>query len=118
MELKYIKLDFLRELCNSDTGRMLQYARLFLQSGPEALERISTYYREGNFEDLRKTVHSFKPQLAYMGLDDMEHLANQIEELAAQKESSEQLGESIERLKTTCQAAFKELEAQCTEWET
>ena len=61
-------LTFLRDFCDGDEEQMLYFLDTFFNQLPGELGRMETALRNNDFEQLQRLIHSFKPQLEFIGL--------------------------------------------------
>jgi signal transduction histidine kinase/CheY-like chemotaxis protein/HPt (histidine-containing phosphotransfer) domain-containing protein len=93
-----LNLDGLRELIHDNPRRLEKYLRLYLESVATATPRIEAAVAAGDGEALRRAVHTLKPQLKLLGLDELAALAQQIEHQAINGTEPEELGGRVGRL--------------------
>ena len=72
-------LEFLEELTGGNQLRIRKYLGLYLASVQSAIPKIEAALAANHGEDLRRTVHTLKPQLKMVGLMPAAELAADIE---------------------------------------
>src|ERR1017187_9319969 len=110
MENKLTDLTFLKGLTGDDKVKLSKYINMFLKATPDMLFNIEKYYDEKDYESLRVTAHSLKPQLSYMGIKSLEETIKNIESNAGHNLNLETMPELISLLKTECNKAIAELQ--------
>lgn len=74
-----IGLEFLEELTGGNRERIRKYLGLYLTSVKTAMPRIEAALADNRGDDLRRTVHTLKPQLRMVGLLSAADLATEVE---------------------------------------
>jgi len=92
------QLAFLEKLAGGKPERMRKYLDLYLDSVHGALPRIEAALAAGDMEELRRVVHTVKPQFRMLGMEDVAQLAQHIENQAKGEAEPEGLPENVERL--------------------
>jgi HPt (histidine-containing phosphotransfer) domain-containing protein len=110
MENKLTDLTFLTDLTKGDNAKQSKYINMFLKATPDMLDKIERYFQEKDYESLRITAHSLKPQLSYMGIKSLAETIKNIEFNAAQQINLEKMPDLISELITECRKAMAELE--------
>ncbi|MEI6817619.1 MAG: Hpt domain-containing protein [Bacteroidota bacterium] len=103
-------LTFLKGLTNGDAAKLTKYINMFLKATPDMLDNLDKYYAEKDWESLRVTAHSLKPQLSYMGIKSLEEAIKTIEFNAGHQMQLDKMPEMIAHLREQCVMAMKELE--------
>jgi len=91
---------------------MNKYIGIFLQMCPGQLDAMQSLLQSGNYDALRATAHSLKPQITYMGIKQGEGLVKTIEQYAGEKINTEQLPELFNSFREICQKAIVELQEE------
>jgi HPt (histidine-containing phosphotransfer) domain-containing protein len=110
MSEKLTDLTFMKGLVNNDNVKLAKYITMFLKATPTMLNTIDKSFEEKDWETLRVTAHSLKPQLSYMGIKQLEETIKTIEFNAGQGLNLETMPELIAKLNTDCARAILELE--------
>lgn len=101
---------FLMSFAGQDVAKQKKYVQIFLQNAPRLLEQVMQGSASGDYEKLKIAAHSLKTQLNYMGVkEEMSHVY-ELEQLAAQRGSADQVAELAANLQKVCERAFAELE--------
>lgn len=75
-------LTFLRQFTQGNPDKMKKYIGIFLQTAPGMLDKMKEALNRQDFETIRITAHSLKPQMAYMGIQSQEQAIKDIESYA------------------------------------
>ncbi len=102
-------LTFLKGLTGGDNAKLAKYINMFLKAAPDMLSNIEKSLESKDYETLRVTAHSLKPQLSYMGIKSLEETIKTIEFNAGHQMNLDTLPELISTLQTQCMAAMTEL---------
>lgn len=78
-EENLVDLTFLNDFCKGNKLKMIAYIHTFLESAPAQLNEINNFNEEMNLEKLRSAIHSFKPQLTFIGLNSIHTILESIE---------------------------------------
>jgi HPt (histidine-containing phosphotransfer) domain-containing protein len=102
-------LTFLREFCRNDRQKVAQYVKIFLESVPEIMNELDQQLNEKNPDALRKTVHSIKPQVTFLGIESLKEQVDEIEISMDATTSASKLTSMIGQLKLGLEQAADEL---------
>ncbi len=102
-------LTFLESFTGGNPEKMKKYMSMFIQICPGQLTQMATHLQTENYDQLRATAHSLKPQITYMGIKRGEALVKNIEHLAAEKKEVEKLPAMLDEFSTICNLALEEL---------
>ena len=108
---KKINLEFLQSFTQNDNAQMAKYINMFLTPAPVSINTMKTQHECGDWNNLRTTAHSLKPQLAYMGIESLKETILRIEEYAGEAKNPEAIGGLIQTVEAGCNEAFVELRA-------
>jgi len=104
-----INMAFLETFTNKDAGKMKKYINMFLQLAPAAIATMHTQHSTADWNNLKTTAHSLKPQLAYMGIESLRESVMRIEEYAGEEKNPEVISRLITEVEAGCNEAFREL---------
>lgn len=104
-----VNLDFLKNFTGGNPEKMARYIGLFLQAYPVQMEKMKKALMENDFDSLRATAHSLKPQITYMGIKRGDEMIKTIEHRAGDKVETETLPALVGAFDSTCLAAIEEL---------
>ena len=88
-------LAFLEELTGNKPDRIRKYLALYLESATTSLPRIEAALDAGDREELRRMVHTIKPQLRMLGMEKMAEQAQEIETQAVEGTDPASLPEKV-----------------------
>lgn len=92
------QLAFLEKLTGGNPARIQKYIGLYLESVTAALPRIEAALESGDREELRRVVHTVKPQFRMLGMEDVAVLAQDIETQVLENADTGDLPEKVARL--------------------
>ncbi|MCX6290191.1 MAG: Hpt domain-containing protein [Bacteroidetes bacterium] len=105
-------LTFLQSFTGGSRDKIVKYINIFLQMCPGQLDAMQSLLQSGNYDGLRATAHSLKPQITYMGIRQGEGLVKTIEQYAGEKINLDQLPALFASFKEICEKAIAELQAE------
>ncbi len=106
---KRINLSFLENFTKNDSGKMIKYINMFLQLAPPSIQTMKHQFELGDWNNLKTTAHSLKPQFAYMGIESLKEIILRIEEYAGEQKNPESIHSLILLVEEGCNEAFMEL---------
>ncbi len=109
MAYETIDLTFLQSFTGGSKEKMAKYIGIFLQMCPAQLEAMKKHLDEADYDSLRATAHSLKPQITYMGIKGGEEKIKKIEKHAAEKFEVEELPQMVTEFISLCGFAMVEL---------
>lgn len=104
-----IDLSYLREIAMGDEKIIMDTTKAFLEDTPEALDKLSDYYANQQWDKLYKVAHRMKPSLKYLGMKRASELILEIEKQARSQQISDDLENQIQEFTTICFKALDEL---------
>lgn len=102
-------LTFLESFTGGNPDKMKKYMNMFIQLCPGQLTLMANHLQSENYDKLRATAHSLKPQITYMGIKRGESLVKSIEQMAAEKRDVEKLPAMLDEFNSICNLAVEEL---------
>lgn len=84
-----VDLTFLEKFTKGNTTKMKRYISMYLDGTPKLFEDMENHLKEENWEQLRISAHSLKPQAELIGIPSLKESLIKIEN--AVKENSFQL---------------------------
>lgn len=105
-------LTFLQSFTGGNKDKINKYINIFLQMCPGQLDAMTSLLQSNNYDGLRATAHSLKPQITYMGIKPGEGLIKTIENYAGEKIHVEQLPDLLSSFKEICGKAIAELQEE------
>lgn len=106
----YIDLNYLLEFTEGDEIRMKRYIDLFLNKTPVSISILKMACTEGDYEKIRITAHSIKPQLRFTGVMQGLELAEKIELNCFDKTNLDELTGLIDQLALIAEKALAEMQ--------
>jgi len=112
MSNRVTDLTFLQSFTGGNKDKMNKYINIFLQMCPGQLDAMQSLLTSGNYDALRATAHSLKPQITYMGIKQGEGIIKTIEQYAGEKINTEQLPALMDSFNDICRKALVELQEE------
>lgn len=111
-ELPYsIHLDYLHQLSGNDKEFEKEILKQFLSQAPTELSNLEQSIKGKNFDHIRRTAHSLKSTVGYVGLaEDLHPYLEQIEKNAIE-ENDEFFETNYHYIKSKCRLAIDEVKA-------
>ena len=75
-----VDLTFLRKFTKDDPKKMKRYISLYLDVAPKTFEEMQRNLKNGDWEQLRISAHSLKPQADFMGINRLKEALVKIED--------------------------------------
>ena len=101
-------LSYLERFCKGDRARMEKYIRMYLAASPALFAALATKADAGDAEGLAVAAHSLRPQVNYMGAQELFDTLTAIEQRARAK-GVDACKELLERLTGMNDAVMAEL---------
>lgn len=93
---KLANLTFLINFTKGNKEKIRRYVEMYITSTPTVIEEMKISFKEGNYENVRLKAHSIKPQIQYMGIEELGSVLMRIENIIIQNEGIEQLSELLQ----------------------
>lgn len=106
-----VDLNYLLEFTEGDSVRMQRYIELFIAKIPSGISALQTSIAKKDFEKIRITAHSMKPQLRFTGVMQGLDLAEKIESCCIENSELDKLPDLINELSGICESAVTEVMA-------
>lgn len=104
-------LDKLKEMTGGDEKRMTLYLSTYKHAAEDQILSMSMALEDDNYSEIRIIVHTAKPLLKVLGLDDLWECANEIEVSIDTNNGLELLTENCEEFLSLTQDALNEISA-------
>lgn len=104
-----IHRDYLEEYAEGDSVRIQRFIDLFLLKTPDGLTKLKNALNNLDYEAIRITAHSLKPQFQSVGLLEGVDILNTMELFAIEKKHAEQMPAMITQLGHLFEEASKDL---------
>lgn len=108
-QLHHIHLDYLHQLSGNDKNFEREILKQFLLQTPEELAQLERYIHDNNFDGVRKTAHSLKSTVGYVGLASELHPHLEQMEKNASSEYNEGFIKDFQFIQNKCNQAFAEV---------
>jgi signal transduction histidine kinase/CheY-like chemotaxis protein/HPt (histidine-containing phosphotransfer) domain-containing protein len=105
-----VSLGFLREFVEGDVDRMKKYVGLYLKLLPGNLEKIALALGAKDLVSLIKTIHSMRPHLSYMGMEEAAKMAAEMENFAHEGNRDSEVLDLAKTMVEHCEKSQVELE--------
>ncbi|MCY7409369.1 MAG: response regulator [Chitinophagales bacterium] len=79
-EADTIDFSALKKYSEGDSKLMKLYIEKFIESAPQTFSKIKIAFESNAFDEVKRMIHSMKPQLVLLGLHKLNHLATEIED--------------------------------------
>jgi signal transduction histidine kinase/CheY-like chemotaxis protein/HPt (histidine-containing phosphotransfer) domain-containing protein len=110
-KLEYISLDYLKQLSGNDPKFEREILKQFIAQTPEELSLLEKYVHDQDFDQVRRTAHSLKSTVGYVGLaEELHPLLDRMEKDAASG-NHDRLAENLEPVQEKCERALIEVKA-------
>jgi CheY-like chemotaxis protein len=108
-QVQHIRLDYLHQLSGNDKDFEKEILNQFVKQAPVELEQLEQSIQENDFDKVRRTAHSLKSTVGYVGLaEELHPLLEQIEkEAVAQNKANFQ--NNYHQVKLKCDQALTDV---------
>jgi signal transduction histidine kinase/DNA-binding NarL/FixJ family response regulator len=106
---KVTDMNFLQSFTKGDWAKQNKYINMFLENAPKLLGQLHTGLANNDFEMIKISAHSLKPQLSYMGVTEEVSNVFMLEQSAGEKAHQNLIPELVEHVEQVCNKAFEEL---------
>lgn len=111
LHLNCIQLDYLHQLSGNDKNFEKEILTQFVVQLPEELTQLEANIKANDFDSIRRTAHSLKSTVGYVGLTDELHPYLEQMEKAAATENNENFLAGYHFVKTKCEQALIDVKA-------
>jgi CheY-like chemotaxis protein/HPt (histidine-containing phosphotransfer) domain-containing protein len=105
----HIHLDYLHQLSGNDKSFEKEILKQFVTQAPEELSQLERSIQENDFDSARRTAHSLKSTIGYVGLADELHPYLERMEKDAVAENKAELISNFNQVKSKCNMALAEV---------
>jgi HPt (histidine-containing phosphotransfer) domain-containing protein len=109
-EYQHIDMAFLENFTSGDSAKMAKYINMFVKAAPGQIKTMKSQCESQDWNSLRTTAHSLKPQAGYMGAGELKELFLRIEKYAGEQVNLAAVPDLIEQIETISAQAINELE--------
>lgn len=107
----YIQFDVLLEYAEGDMVRLQRFIELFLTKTPQRIELLESALLSNDYDQIRITAHSMKPQLRSTGALQALAIAETLEQNCIEKTNLNELPDLVDKLKLLYEKSVNELRA-------
>jgi signal transduction histidine kinase/CheY-like chemotaxis protein/HPt (histidine-containing phosphotransfer) domain-containing protein len=108
---QHIQLEYLHQLSGNDEAFEKEILKQFVTQVPDELSQLKEFIRESNFDGVRRTAHSLKSTVGYVGLAGQLHPCLEKMEKDAIEENSTDFTSNYEHIKSVCELAINDVKA-------
>ena len=76
---KLINLSLLNRIYHNDQQKINKILQMYLDSIPNEILTLKNYFEKKNWEQIKRTAHTLKPKMSYLGLTTLYETAKEIE---------------------------------------
>ena len=109
---KIVDLTYLNSMADGSTEVIIEMIGLFKQQIPEFTGEMETHLKNEDWLALSKIAHKAKSSITIMGMNDLADELKRLELLAKEAKNIEDYPAVIEKFKTDCQRAVRELDEE------
>jgi PAS domain S-box-containing protein len=102
-------LTYLRKMSNNDESFVQEMISSFIDKTPEIITQINTAYKDDDLKEVGAMAHKLKPNLAFMGMESLKELIQELETNAKNGKNTKAIPDMIKELTSTVDEAIKEL---------
>ena len=110
-ETSHISLDYLHELSGNDRDFEREILKQFLEQAPHELSELRTSIDDSNYDQVRRTAHTLKSTVGYVGLAQELHPYLEEMERDAAAENGADFETNYHHVKAKCDLAVNEVKA-------
>jgi HPt (histidine-containing phosphotransfer) domain-containing protein len=111
IELSHIRLDYLRQLSGNDKEFEKEILNQFAKQAPAELEQLEQSIIKNDFDLVRRTAHSLKSTVGYVGLAEELHPYLEQMEKDAVIQNENHFKSNFEQIKLKCEQALVEVKS-------
>lgn len=110
-DFQYINLEYLHQISGNDKIFEKELLNQFLEQAPKELQQLENSIHDSNFDQIRRTSHSLKSTIGYIGLGDELHPYLDSLEQSAETENSTKMLNDFHFIKRQVSVATDELKS-------
>jgi HPt (histidine-containing phosphotransfer) domain-containing protein len=114
-ETQLTDLSYLRSLTGNQTDKIAKYIRMFLTGAPISINQLELYALSKDWNGVKETAHSLKPQVGYFGAKNTEEMLRDIEKMASDQTDLEMMNARLAIVRNQLDQISNELEAALKE---
>lgn len=77
-----VKFEVLETMLSGDKATIKKVLGMIMSNSPKIFDSFDNNLKEKNYYAIKQTVHSLKPQMSFLGMNDMVQFVNEIEKEA------------------------------------
>lgn len=102
-------LTFLKQFTGDNPEKLKKYINMFLTAAPGMMDNMEECLKTGDYDSLKVTAHSLKPQISYMGIKSQEQAIVDIESYAGNRSHLDELPGMIASFRMEVEKAIENL---------
>jgi CheY-like chemotaxis protein len=106
---KLIDLNYLTQIAPGDQSFANEMLSLFEKQSVQFLARAKTDFISKNFNSLAKVAHSFKPQGAYLGVNELKEIAGSLESISREGKDVDQMASLLAQAEVLIESMNNEI---------
>lgn len=115
MSTKLYDLQFVEEMSGGNEEFIKQLIELFIESVPESVQNINTYYQTDNHDKLCREIHKLKSTIRTVRIPAFAEEIDEMEKLSKTGENPKRLKELIFKFNEVVPAAVEQLKDELKE---
>jgi len=108
-EEKYYNLEYLEEISEGDQEFSVTMISYFVENTPKVLSALKENFHNQEWDEIRQIAHKLKPQVIYMGIQQIADDVEQVEQHANQRENLDQIWPKVQNIEKICLMAIEQL---------
>jgi HPt (histidine-containing phosphotransfer) domain-containing protein len=104
-----INLDYLKSISGGDEDFVLEMIQCFVELAPEVMENLKKHAEVENWQLIGEEAHKFGPNMAFLGLDDLQQLLENIEEEGLRGNNPQLIPPMVSDLNNQCNRLVQQL---------
>ena len=110
-----IDLTYLEDITSGESEIMIEMIDLMLDETPKHFENLRKALEEENWDSVGSEAHKLKPMFLYVGLTELNEIAQKLEFCGKKEENLEEIPELIEHLEEGFEDVVVQLKEKKTE---
>lgn len=102
-------LEVLSEMAEGNPEFIKEMISIYLEDVPSAMEKVAQALSEKDSETIKGQIHKIKPSMGFMGMMEMQALADKIEHHAALGRCDDALNEMLGGFASNLEISYQEL---------
>jgi len=110
MQFKFFNIDNLKKIYGNSNDKIVKIVELCYESIPNEIAEITKAYENKKWDILRNKAHALKPKLGYLGMNDSQENAKNIEYFSQQDKQRDKIASLIADINNSWTDATPEIE--------